>query len=522
MYMNKCAENNINSSSTNQRIARNTAYLYFRMFITMAVSLYTSRVSLQVLGVEDFGIYNVVAGFVGMLAFFTSSLSNASQRYISIGLGKNNIEETKLAFRQSNTILTLFSLAVIVIAESIGLWFVVNKLVIPPERMSAALWVYHSSVIMVICSIVQVTFIASIISHERMGIYAYIALFEVFAKLAICLVLLKTEGDHLIQYAILMAFFSIIILLFYLFYCRKFSEEFSLGFIWDKLLVKSMSKFIGANLYGCLAYAGGVQGTNILLNMFFGPVVNASRGIANQVSNVVVRFSENVMTAVKPQILKSYSCGDIDYMFKLINKSTKLSFFISCLITIPLIFETPFLLQLWLGFVPDYSIPFTRLVLIDALIAVLCNPLWIATNATGNIKRNQIYGRTLTLLSLPVGYVMLKIYPNPNLVMALIAFMTLIYWLYCVYDIQLQLKFDVKQYLLQSILPGLGLVAVMSFIGTIITYIFKIDPVYMFFVRGAIVVLSGLMISYAMLDNAEKYMVNELVFTLLNKIKKTK
>lgn len=494
-------------SANTKRIAKNTLVLYGRMFLLMLISLFTSRVTLQALGVEDFGVYNVVSGFVLMLAFFTSSLSNASQRFISIGLGKNNLDDTSRAFRQSNTILIILSILVVVVAETIGLWFVTHKLVIPENRMHAALWAYQMSIIMTVCSIIQVTFLSAIISHERMGIYAYLAVFEAFAKLAICFILLRTNSDHLILYSILFAVVSIITLLFYIIYSLLFFEEFSLKLIWNKPLLADMSKFIGTNVYGCLAYAGGIQGTNIILNMFFGPAVNAARGISTQVSSVAIRFTDSVMTAVKPQIIKSYSSGDISYLMMLINKSTKFTFFIGSIITVPVIFECEFLLQLWLGNVPDYAVSFTKLALIETLISSLANPLWLAANATGNIKNNQIYGRTITLLSLPLSYIALKVCNNPNIVMWIIAIMAALYWIYCLYDIKRQLGIDAGGYFYKSIIPGVALNCSMIMIGLVLTACFDLRPIIMFLVRGGTVVISGLIMSFVLMEQSERSMI---------------
>lgn len=430
----------------------------------MFVSLYTSRVVLQALGVEDFGINNVVAGFVSMLAFFSSSLANASQRYLSIGLGKKNTEQTTYSFRQSITLMLVFSVMVILLGETIGLWFVANKLVIPQERLTAAICVYQFALVSTFCSINQVTLVANIIARERMGIYAYLGIFEAVAKLLVAFMLQWIGSiDSLILYGLLTAIISIITFLFHAIYCTKEFEEAQFKFYWNKPLVKEMSKFIGANLFGCFSWAAGVQGTNIILNLFFGPVVNAARGIAVQVNGAVARFTENIMTAIKPQIIKSYAANEIEYMKMLVIRGSKYMALLLIFICIPIFFETPTILRLWLGQIPDYTAAYIRLVLCEQFFTVLNGPLWFVANATGDIKKNQVYGRVITLLALPASASILLIYPNPIIPMIVLVVANMGYWLYCLYDIHRQIKLNILQYLAKAVLPPLITASVMAF-----------------------------------------------------------
>ncbi|RGD15122.1 hypothetical protein DW665_17225, partial [Parabacteroides sp. AM25-14] len=357
------------TSENNKRIAKNTLFLYMRMLLIMGVTLYTSRVVLQVLGVEDFGIYNVVGGVVSIISFFISSLSNVSQRYMNIGLGKQDIQEVEHAFRQSFTLMWMLSTMLLLFGETFGLWFVYNKLVIPPDRMVAALWVYQFSLVSVLSAINQVPLMGAIVAHEKMNMYAYLGLFEAFARLLIAYLLkVSATFDSLILYGMLTALVSVITWLFYAVYCVRSFSECKLRFYWDLSLVKDMSRFIGQNLFGCFAWSAGIQGTNILLNLFFGPAVNAARAVSVQVSAVVTRFTENIMTAVKPQIIKSYASGDREYMIVLIEKSSKYAYFLAALFAIPVMIEIEFILKVWLGQVPEHTVAFTRLVLCESLI----------------------------------------------------------------------------------------------------------------------------------------------------------
>lgn len=487
------------------------------MILIMLVSLYTSRVVLQTLGVTDFGIYNVVGGVVSLLAFFTSSLSNVTQRYLCIGLGENDINKTITAFRQSFTIMLMFSAGIFIAGESIGLWFVQNKLVIPNNRATAAFWVYQCSLISIIASINQVTFISAIISRERMGIYAYLGLFEAFARLGIAVLLMSVANvDLLILYAVLLSCVSLLILAFFVIYCVRKFEEAKCKLIWNSSLVKEMSKFVGYNLFGCFAYSGGVQGTNIIMNIFFGPMLNAARGIATQVTSVVNKLTDGIMTAIKPPIIKSYIEGDIDYMFQLIEKSSKYMFFLGAIIAVPAIFEMELLLDLWLGQIPEHTIAFARIALCEQLLWVFIPPLWIVANATGKIKNNQVYGRLITLSALPLSYIMLRIFPEPNLPMYILCAAQLGYWIYCVWDIHGQLNLDILRYIRNVIVPSFVLTAALLICGFFIEYNMPYDT----FTRLCVVIISmlavGVLTIYILIDKKERMYIRS--FLLRNRV----
>ena len=485
--------------------------LYVRMLLLMLVALYTSRVVLRELGVVDFGIFNVVAGFVSVLAFFTSSLSNAAQRYLSIGLGCGDRKATTEAFRQSHTLMLLFSAVVVFGGETVGLWFVCKGLVIPAERMQAAFWVYQSALVATVCSVLQVTFMAVIVAHERMGVYAWLGLFEAFARLGIAYVLSVTGKDRLIIYGVLTAFVSIVTLLTYVLYSYRRFTETNCHWYWNRKLVGGMSKFIGYNLFGCFSYSAGIQGVNVILNLFFGPAVNAARGIAVQVSSVVTRFSENIMTAVKPQIIKSYASGDQQYMIMLVERSSKYAFILSALIAIPVIFEAQFLLELWLGKVPDYTVTFTRLVLCEQLVAVFVPPLWIAANATGDIKRNQVYGRLFTLSALPVSYVLLVCFREPALPMFVLVVMQVFYWLYCLYDIRLQLNLDIVHYIKNVVLPNLMFTITLLVVGFVFVYFIPKDSLWRCIKLVSLLLLVGMVTAWCVMDRRERSLMRRFI-----------
>lgn len=505
-------------NDNNKRIAKNTIVLYIRMILLMIVSLYTSRVILEALGVEDYGIYNVVGGFVSLLGFFTSSLTNVSQRYLNLGIGSKDKTTIIKYFKQCGTIFFLFSVVTFLLAETIGTWFVIEKLVIPENRLHAAFWVYQFTIISILCSINQVNFLGAIIAHEKMSVYAYLGLFEAFARLSIALIVINSSADHLILYAGLMAAVSVIVLLFHIIYCKIKFDICKLEFCWDKTLVKEMTRFISANIFGCFAWSIGSQGTNVIMNMFFGPVVNAAKGISVQVSAIVSKFTENIMTAVKPQIIKSYAAGDIAYMMTLIFKSSKLSLFIVSILAIPIIIYSEPIIQLWLKTVPEYSVVFSRIVIIESISHVFITPLWIAANATGNIKRNQIYGRLFNLLQLPVSYLLLCLYPNAILPVAIAAIAQYLYLCYCIYDIKKQLNLDISQYLRQVIVPSIAMLVLLSAIGLAIDFVWNTSNIVFIIIKTLLTMMSGVLIAYTLLTKGEKNLVKGFINKAKNKI----
>lgn len=488
----------------NKRIAKNTGLLYVRMVVLMFISLFTSRVVLQQLGVEDFGINNVVAGFVSILSFFTSSLSNVTQRFLNIGIGKGDLTKTTYYFRQSFTILIIISIAILILGETVGLWFVSNKLVIPPDRLNAAIWVFQFSIMSTICSIMQVAFVGDIVAREKMDAYAYLGLFEAAARLGIAYSLKVSSCDHLILFGFLTALVSVATTFFYIIYAKRSFSECECRLYFDKDLLKQMSKFIGANLFGCLAWSIGNQGITIILNLFFGPIVNAARGLATQISGAVMRFTDSIMTAIKPQIIKSYASNDYSYMSLLIEKGSKFSFFLICFIAVPVMVECKRFLYVWLGQVPDYAVAFTRLVIVEQMISVFITPLWIAANATGNIMRNQVYGRLFTLLALPVSYGMLMFNKNPILPMFILIICNIFYWGYCLWDIHGQIALEYKKYLLRVVVPALFFLFTMSFIGIVFTSVaIKTNILHIIFVT-VITDFLGLGFLFLILTKQEK------------------
>jgi O-antigen/teichoic acid export membrane protein len=427
----------------------------------MLVTLYTSRVVLDALGIEDFGTYNVVGGVVYMLAFFISSLSNATQRFLSIEIGRNDNERASHVFSLSLILYAIICVCLVLLFETVGLWFLNHKLVISSERMIAANWVYQFTIITCILGIIQVPFVSAIVSHENMGVYAYVGIFDVIAKLVIAYILTTTSSiDRLILYSFLMLVVQVLINLFYYVFCFYNFRECRLCYYWEKSLAKSMLQFIGYNLFGCLAYSASYSGINIILNLFFGPVINAAQGISAQVSGALMRFNDSIITAVKPQIIKSYSVNNVSYMLHLVLMSSKYSFLLLWLLSLPVIFNIDYILDIWLKEIPYYTSIFIQLMVVDSLIAILIPPLWMAANATGHIGRQQFFGRIFTLVTLPVSYVVLKLewFSTPLFVFVCLVLAQLSYYLYCFWDIHRQLSLSVPTYIHNVVIPLLKVV----------------------------------------------------------------
>lgn len=376
----------------------------------MVISLYTSRVVLNTLGVEDYGINNVVSGFIGMLGFLSGSLGAASSRFITYDLGIGDMSTMKRTFGNIVTIHLLLAVIILIFGETIGLWFVLNKLQIPENRMTAAIWVYQFSIFSFMLSIVSVPYNATIIAHERMKAFAYISIVDAILKLLIVYLLVVIPYDKLIIYAILFFCIQIFDRVVYGVYCYKHFEETKTKLAFNKKLFKEIFSFAVWTMNGNLAVIGYTQGINVLLNMFFGPVVNAARGVAVQVQGVVTGFCNNFQMALNPQLTKSYAQNDLEHMQQLLKVSSKFSFFLLFIISLPLILEAPLVLKWWLGIVPEHTVNFLRLILCSSMLIALSNPLVVSVHATGKIKKFQVIEGTMLLCIVPIAYVLLKFF----------------------------------------------------------------------------------------------------------------
>lgn len=400
-------------NNANKRILKNTGLLYIRTFFTMIVGFYTSRVILNTLGVNDFGIWNVVAGFVSMFAILTSSLTAAIQRFLTIELGKKNYDSLNKYFSTSVIILSVLCIIVIIIAESFGLWFVNNSLVIGDERIFAANIVYQSSILCFVLSLLSIPYGACIIANEKMGIYAYISIIEVILKLLAVISLQYLPYDKLIAFSILTLLISLITRINYGLYCKKKFSYSKVKFTKDKNLYKSMSNFAGWSFIGHSARILMGQGINILFNQFFGLALNAARGIAVQIENAIYNFVMNFTMSIVPQITKSYATANYDRMKYLILRGACISYFLMWLFSLPIIIETKLILDFWLKEYPNYTISFVRMTLLICLCRTLANTLESAINSTGRIKYYQIIVGGINLMILPICYILFQYGMSP-------------------------------------------------------------------------------------------------------------
>ena len=394
--------------TNNKRIAKNTMFLYFRMMITMIISLYTSRVVLKVLGVDDFGIYQAVGGIVGFLSFINSALSTGSSRFITYGLGEGNDEKLKKIFDTTLTSHILLAIIIIVVAESLGYWFLHHKLIIPPERFNAAVWVFHLSILTVFFTLTQVPYNACIIAHENMKIFAYVSVIEAVLKLLIVYMLLIGQIDKLILYAILQCILQISIVVFYRIYCTKRYEEtlFRLGI--DKGIFKEIVGFSGWSLFANSAIALNNQGILLLLNVFFAPAVVAARSISIQVEMSAYQFMTNFQTATVPQIVKRYAQHDYEGSKALLLEMTKYSFFLMLLLAVPIFFSAKQLLSLWLGTVPPYTVIFLQIIILQSLFQVFDTSFYKALYAKGRLRENALISPTCLFVNFVVVYILFR------------------------------------------------------------------------------------------------------------------
>lgn len=427
--------------------------LYIRMLLMMVVSLYTSRVVLATLGVTDFGIYGVVGGVVSMFSFLNNAMASGTQRYLTYELGSGDLKRLGRVFCTSVNIHFLFAFIVLLLSETIGLWFLYNKMIIPIERETAAFWTFQFSVFSAILMIISTPYNALIIAREKMSTFAYISIFEVIAKLLIVYLLMFSNWDHLIFYSVLIFTVQLLIRCIYGWYCKINFPESSYHYYYDRFLFKEMFLFSTWNFWGSFAAITFTQGLNLLLNVFFGPVINASRTIAVQVQAAVVQFSGNFQTALNPQITKKYAIGDLNAMHSLIYRGSKFSFLLLYIIAFPILLRTNFALSLWLGEVPKYACIFVRLMLSISIIDAVANPFMTAASATGKIKKYQTFVGMLLLLIVPLSYVTLKLGAAPYSVFIVHLCICICAFFLRIYLVRPLISLPIKGYIKNAIFP---------------------------------------------------------------------
>lgn len=503
-------------SENSKRIAKNTILLYIRMLVTMIVGMFTSRVVLDALGVENFGIYNVVGGFVSMFAIVRAGLVSSTQRFITFDLGKGELRKLNQTFSTITLIYIILCAIVLVAAEIVGVWFIEYKLVIPSERLYAAKWVFQLSLLILIVTLLSSSYNSLIIAHEKMKAFAYISIYEVFAKLLVAYILYITSADKLIVYAMLLCCVQVTVPVLYWYYCqRNFKEEvkFCWHLEWGK--IREIYSFAGWSMLGGIANIGYTQGLNMLLGMFFSPVVNAARGVAVQVQALISQFVVNFQMAVDPQIIKSYARGDYEYMSKLISTSSRFSYFLLFFISLPVFLEAETLLGWWLVEVPEYTPLFFRLIIITTMYDAISNPYGKAIHATGNIRKYQLICSTLLILIVPVAYVTLKIgAPAYSVFMVhiILGFIAMV----CRINIGRRVSSESKLKVIKCTILPILLVTVTSFIIPYIVHDLIDHDVWRFLVTGLCCVISvGICVFFFGLSKEEQIMVETKISKIL-------
>lgn len=507
------------ANSNNKRIAKNTLFLYVRMLLVLVVSLYTSRVILSTLGVSDYGIYNVVGGIVTMLTFFSNNLSTAVSRFITFELGKGESGNALKTFRCSHTIFVILALISLLLAETIGLWFVINKLNIPMGRESAAFWVYQCSVATFIISLLSSSYNALIIAHEKMQVFAYISIYEVLMKLATVYLLRIFPFDKLIVYAILILVVQISLRIIYIYYCSHKFSECSSRLLWDSQESKKILSFTSWTFSSGVAVIGYNQGLNILLNLFYGPVVNASRAIASQVQSAVSLLFNNFQVAIRPRVVKLYASGSILEMHMLLLMGARFSSFLSMLLVIPIFLYSNQILSFWLKEVPEYLNAFVRLVLIASFFSSVSQHTFMAIHATGDIKKFQVVESLFLLSILPIAYLLIRYFDvSPVWVLGVyvvVEGITTLVRILISYD---KINLSIKLFFIKVCIP-VGKVFIVSFALIYFLNCFYVNnsPLYflLFLILSFIIVLVS--IYFVGLDPYEKKYLKTIIIKIFKK-----
>lgn len=502
--------------ASNRRITKNMIFLYIRMLFTMGVALYTSRVVLNALGEEDFGIYNVVGGVVTMLAFLNGVMSSGTSRFLTYELGRGNTSQLRKVFSVALVVHIGIAGVVFLLAETIGLWFVMTQMTIPAERLDAAFWVYQFSVLSCVVQLTQTPYSASIIAHERMNIYAYVSILEAAFKLGVAgLLVCYVTFDKLIFYAVALFVVFLIVAFVYRFYCIRRYTECRFCFVRDKALYKTLLHFSGWDMIGSLSVVSQGQGINILLNVFFGPVVNAARGVAFQVEGALSAFMGNFMLAVQPQIVKLYAADEFGGMIRLVNASSKYAFYLVWLLALPIFFKTEYILRLWLKEVPEYTVIFLKLILINCLIRAAARAVVIAVHATGNIKELNLWGGVIGLIPLPLSYVFLRLGFAPEIALVVVVVCSLLCNIVELIVLKRRICFSLKEYFIR-VYATCCMVVVCSLILPFVVGPYLGNHISSLFVFGALCMFSVALTVYLVgIDRLTRKQVNHIIYKYL-------
>ena len=491
--------------------------LYIRMLFSMLVSLYTSRVILQTLGVEDYGIYNAVGGGIAMFSFINGAMANSTSRYITFALGEKNNKKLQTVFNISINIHIIIAIIIILLTEIIGIWFLEHKMQIPTDRMNAAYWVLQLSLLSSIVSIISVPYNSLIIAHERMDVFAYISIFEVILKLVIVYCLTIGNSDKLIIYALLLLIVQLLIRFIYKNYCNKHFKESRYQFSWDKELIKEMTSFAGWNLWGNFAYISYTQGVNLLFNVFWGPIINAARGISIQVQGLISQLANSLQSAINPQITKSYAAHNYQYMHELIYRSSRYTFYLLLIISVPILFEAPTLLKIWLTTIPEHTINFVRLTICCTIIDSVSNPLLTSAAATGKVRIYQFTIGGILLMILPLSYITLKLGGAPEMVYIVQLTIYIIAFIIRLFIIKPMIKLSLLKYTHEVIWHCFIISIIVISIPLIVKYILPNNWISFFLICFTCVIHTLITIYTIGLKRDEKQLIKTKIHYLIHK-----
>jgi O-antigen/teichoic acid export membrane protein len=507
------------TSVNNKRIAKNTLLLYFRMLFLMLIQLYTSRVTLEALGVTDYGIYNVVGGFVSMFALISAALTSASSRFLNYEMGKGDIERLKVVFSTASIIQWGLAFIVAVLSEVIGVWYVNNVMVLPPERLDAANWCFQFSVFNFCMNLITVPYNASIVAHERMKAFAYVSIYQGLAILAIAFLVSWSPIDRLVFYAFMLFVVQFTVRYAYQVYCRRNFQECTYSRVFDKPLFKHMLSYSLWHFVGNGASLLKGHGVNLVLNFFFGPAVNAARGIANQVDHAVNQFSSSFMMAMNPQITQSYARGEMKNMFQLVSRGSRFSFYLLFMLALPVIINAEYILHIWLKEVPAHTVAFVQLTLISMMISSVSRPLITAQNATGNVKNYQLVVGGILLLNLPLSYLFLFFGMTPEIVVVVSIVVEILAFLARMY----MLPFTIKEFkpllFLRDVIFKCFAVILFAVPVPALTYLYLPENFSTFILNVFVCILSSGLVIYCIgCKSNERVMLMSVVRKIKNKI----
>lgn len=507
------------AEQNNKRIAKNTLFLYVRMAIVMAINLYVTRVVLDVLGVSDYGVYNVVCGFVSMFGFLNTSMANGIQRFYNYELGKNGEDAVVKVYNTALIIQFVLAVGIVILTETIGLWYVNTKMVISPERIVAANWIFQFSVLSLVFVIMQIPYSAAILAYEKMDYYAIVSIIDVLMKLSIVLILPHLSGDSLILYGLLMMAISILNFILYYVYCHKKFHRLRFERIFDKSLFKSMLGFSGWNLFGSFAYVVKGQGVNVLINSFFGTAVNAANGIATQISSAILTFAANIVLAFKPQLTQSYAMGDYSRAKNLMFSMSKIAYTLMCVIAIPIMVEMDYVLTLWLSSdIPTYTHSFANLTIIATMIGILNTPITQMIHASGQMKKYQIATSIVICSILPISWLFLKLGYGATSVFVITIIIMVINQVVCLQVLHSIFKFSLTKYVKEVVVPCIIITIIPLFAVSSISNAIGSFSIWNFIVVTIVNLLVVGISFYLTMNSAEKQIVKSYIVKIKNKI----